>query len=37
MAWYEDPVMFIVVVFAAASLGYLGYRFMKYLLEELVF
>jgi len=31
--WWEDPVLVIAVVFAASVLGYLGYRFAKYILD----
>ena len=34
--WYDDPVTFILVVFVAAGFGYLGYRLVKMILDEII-
>ncbi len=36
MSWYQDPIQFVLVVFAAAGFGYLGYRFVRQVLDAIL-
>ena len=33
MTWYQDPLQFIIVVFVAGGMAYLGYRLAKEILK----
>lgn len=33
MAWYQDPVQFVLVAFIASGMAYIGYRLVKWILS----
>ncbi len=35
MAWYQDPVQVVLVVFVASGMAYLGYKLVKLILDSL--
>ena len=33
--WYQDPLMFVMIMFVASGMVYLGYRLVKTILDHL--